>query len=289
MVRFASVAATVLLVGQAALAANPPPPSKDEILQSAAAVTKAANLACTVADAALLNQGTATINGKAVQIRTFETACSNGLGYFVVEQAPEPTIAISCFSAEVNYNADIAAKREPQPRCSLPANADTKIAAANALKGLGQSCNATAVRVIGIDTAANNEITEVACNGGSGFVLSIPQTGKTPTALTALSCPDSYRRGVACRLSSNGAPIITLETFKQALVQHKVACTPVAVRLIGRENKQGRHVVEFKCPEQPDGLVAFIPIEQANAPFETMDCATAGSRVRVICTMNQLH
>lgn len=288
MVRFWSVAAILLLVGQAALAANPPPPSKEQILQDAAAATKAASLTCSPVDAALVNQGTATINGKAVQIRTFETACSNGIGYFIVEQAPEPTIAISCFSAEVNYAADIAAKREPQPRCSLPANADTKASAANALKGLGQVCSATAVRVIGIDTNANSEVTEVACSGGTGFVLSIPQTGKIPTALTALSCPDSYRRGVACRLSSNGAPIITLETFKQALVQHKVACTPQAVRLIGRENKQGRHVVEFKCPEQPDGLVAFIPIEQPSAPFETMDCATAGSRVRVICTMNLL-
>jgi hypothetical protein len=82
---------------------------------------------------------------------------------------------------------------------------------------------------------------------------------------------------------------LTLDTFKEVLAQHKVACTVQEVRSIGRENVKKRHVVEFKCPEQPGGLVAFIPLEETSAPFETMDCASAGSKAHVICTLNQVH
>ena len=127
-----------------------------------------------------------------------------------------------------------------------------------------------------------------ACSGGTGFVIASPLPGATQT-VSALSCPDSYRRNIPCKLSSNGAPILTLDTFKEVLAQHKVACTAEAVRSIGRQNVSKRHVVEFKCPEQPGGLVAFIPLEDATAPFETMDCATAGTKQHVICTLTQVH
>jgi hypothetical protein len=36
--------------------------------------------------------------------------------------------------------------------------------------------------------------------------------------------------------------------------------------------------VEFLCPEQPKGLVAFIPLEGNTALFEMADCAAAAKR-----------
>ncbi len=263
-------------------------PSHEQILHDAAALVKSINLTCDVADAGLLNEGTATVNGKSVHVRTFETACSNGLGYFLVEQAPEKSYGFTCFNADVTHAADVAAGRDPQPACSLAANADVKKAAANVLERLGQHCQVTGLKLIGRDTKANTELNEIACTGGSGYVIASPLPGTTQ-AVSALSCPDSYRSGVPCRLSSNGAPLVTMETFKQALVQHKVACTVENARSIGRQNSSKRHVVEFKCPEQPNGLVAFIPLEDAAAPFEVMDCATAGIKAHIICTLTQIH
>jgi hypothetical protein len=264
------------------------PPTKEQMLHDAAALTKSSGLSCEVTDAVLISEGTATINDKPIHVRNFEAACSNGMGYFLVEQPPEPTTSFSCFVADATRAADLAAGREPQPACSLPANADTKKMAAVVLGHLGQQCQVTGTRLIGRDIKANTELLEVACTGGAGFVVTSPLPGATQ-ALSALTCPDSYRRNIPCKLSSNGAPILTLDTFKEVLAQHKVACTVQEVRSIGRENVKKRHVVEFKCPEQPGGLVAFIPLEETSAPFETMDCASAGSKAHVICTLNQVH
>jgi hypothetical protein len=37
-----------------------------------------------------------------------------------------------------------------------------------------------------------------------------------------------------------------------------------------------RYVVEFQCPQSPNGLVAFVPLEGNTHQFETLDCAAAG-------------
>jgi hypothetical protein len=261
-------------------------PSREEVLRDAATLAKP--LFCEVTDAKLLADGTADINGKSVHVRTYETACSNGLGYFLVDQAPEPMVGFSCFGADATHAADVAAGREPQPSCALPANADVKKAAGAVLSRLGQQCTVTALRPIGRDTKANTELTEAACSGGTGYIIASPLPGVTQP-VSALSCPDSYRRGVACKLSSNGAPLVTLDTFKQALKQRNVACTVEDTRLIGRQNVSKRHVVEFKCPEHPEGLIAFIPLEDSTAPFETMGCSDAGYKHHIVCSLTQLR
>lgn len=260
--------------------------SKADILRDARALAQSATPTCEVADAALLADGLADINGKKVHVRTFETACASGIGYFLVDQAPDPVAGFTCFAADATHTADVAAGREPQPACALPANADAKHAAGAVLSRLGQQCQVTQIRLIGRDTKMNTELAEVACSGGTGYVIASPLPGST-VSVSAQSCPDSYRRGVACKLSNNGAPLVTLETLKQALVQHKIACTVQDARSIGRQNASKRHVVEFKCPEQPGGLVAFIPLEDATAPFEVMNCAEAGHKAQVICTLTK--
>jgi len=54
--------------------------------------------------------------------------------------------------------------------------------------------------------------------------------------------------------------------------------------VIGQETTQKRYVVEFACPQQPHGLVAYIPAPGSTAPFEVVDCAAAARR-HAICTL----
>jgi hypothetical protein len=284
----AALAVAMIVAAGPSPAAKPAVPSPEQVRSDAAALTKSLNLSCDVSDAKLLADGTADINGKSVHVRTYEAACHSGLGYFLVDQAPEPAVGFTCFGADATHTADIAAGREPQPSCTLPANLDLKKAAGTVLSHLGQQCTVTALRTIGRDTKANTELTEAACSGGTGFVIASPLPGATQ-AVSALSCPDSYRRGISCKLSSNGAPLVTIDTFKQALAQHKVACTVQDTRMIGRQNVSKRHVVEFKCPEHPEGLVAFIPLEDSTAPFETMSCTDAGFKQHIICSLTQIR
>jgi hypothetical protein len=262
-----------------------PAPSKADILRDAAALVKSTQLPCEVSDASQLNEGTATVNGKNVHVRTFEAACSNGMGYFLVEQPPEQTIGFSCFSAAHTREADQAQGREPGPACSLPANADLKAMAGSILSKLGMPCQVTNVRSIGQEVGKNTEFTEAACTGGTGYVISSALPGST-TPPSAQTCVDAFKRGVSCKMSSTGPPALTMQTFKDALAQHNVSCNAENLRLVGKETVKQRHVVEFKCPEQqPNGIVAFIPLEGNSAPFETMDCPKAASRYHIICTL----
>lgn len=51
-----------------------------------------------------------------------------------------------------------------------------------------------------------------------------------------------------------------------------------SIRVVGQETVKKRYVVEFKCPEQPGGLVAFIPLGTSTGSFEAVDCANAKKR-----------
>jgi len=73
-----------------------------------------------------------------------------------------------------------------------------------------------------------------------------------------------------------------MQTFRDALAANGIKCESTKSRVIGQENIRKRYVVEFACPEQPKGLVAFIPVEGNTNPFETIDCSTAVSR-HILC------
>jgi hypothetical protein len=55
-------------------------------------------------------------------------------------------------------------------------------------------------------------------------------------------------------------------------------CEPTNMRVIGRESVDKRYVVEVKCQEQTNGLVAFIPVGGNTNKFEAIDCAAAVER-----------
>lgn len=254
-----------------------------QALQDVAALVQAANLSCAPTDARIVAQGPATINGQTVQTKTYEASCSNGMGYFLTSQAPEPSSGFSCFAAESAHAAEAAKGEAGTPVCTLPANADTKAMASAVLGHLGTTCQAKAVRWMGQSAKSHTEFTEVACSDGAGYVLASAAPGSTAAPM-AQSCADAQKRGIMCKLTNSGPPPITIQTFKDALAQHNVSCDATNVRVIGQETVQKRHVVEFQCPQQPKGLVAFIPLEGNTAPFETMDCAAAAKR-HIMCKL----
>src|SRR5262249_52089006 len=130
------------------------------------------------------------------------------------------------------------------------------------------------------------EYTEVACADGKGFLLGTALPGAEGST-RVVSCAEAAGQGKPCALTkmivagaspSAAEPLPTREAFKASLSQHGIACTPAGdddIRLIGKQNKSQRHVVEFKCPEQPKGLVALIPLGSNPSPFQSMNCADA--------------
>ena len=81
---------------------------------------------------------------------------------------------------------------------------------------------------------------------------------------------------------NNGMP--TFDTFKAYIAAQGIKCNATSVRAIGKENTRKRHVVEFQCPEYPKGLVAYIPLEDSTAPFQTLDC-DAAKKAGAVCKL----
>jgi hypothetical protein len=235
-------------------------------------------LPCDVTSAQLRLEGSEKIDGISVKSQTYETACNNGLGYLLVGRGqPGRPYGITCFAADATREADLKAHKQPDIFCTLPENQDVKATAANILLRKGKSCVVRAVRWVGVSPTSNTDYTEIACNDGNGYVLASPMPG-SKVIPQLVKCHDAAVQGIICKMSDNGVKIVTVQTFKDALTQHHVACDASGVRVIGKETVTKRHVVEFLCKEHPEGLIAYIPLDDNPTPFETMDCATAAKR-----------
>jgi hypothetical protein len=249
-----------------------------EDLASATALAKSMPLSCDVTEAVLAAEGPVVADGKTVNTKTYEAACANGMGYFLISQEPGKPYGFSCFAADATRAADVAARRPSGTMCPLPPNANAKAAMVTVLSHAGTNCTVRDYRWVGTSSVTNSEFNEVACNDGKGYILKTALPGSIVQPI-AIDCHTSGMQGLPCTLTSSGM-VVTVQTFKDALAAHKVACTAADgnVRALGQQNASKRYVVEFQCPEQPKGLVAFIPLNGNSAPFETLNCAAAAKK-----------
>lgn len=244
-------------------------------------------LPCVVSDALLVAQGEETAAGQSIKTKTYEVACDTGVGYFLVRRdRPGMSSAFTCFAAEAARAADVAAGRRPGPACALAANADIRAVAAAIIAKTGDACTVSGSGWLGQSDQNRADYYEVACDGGSGYVIASPLPGAR-LSLAVSRCPDSAKRGVPCKLSSNGN-VLTAQAVKRALAEHQIVCQPAEMRLVGKESINKRRVVELSCPQQhPGGLVVLMPFDaDAVAPFEAIDCSQAATR-GIVCKFSQ--
>jgi hypothetical protein len=239
----------------------------------------ALQLSCEPIDVALVGRGSASAGGRTVEAHAYEVACSNGMGYILVSQGSQRPIAMSCFAADARHTAGVAQGENADLECQLAANKDLKVMAASQMTTAATKCVVSEVRWFGLSASSQSDYSEVACADGTGFLVKIPQTAKSGAA-SVMSCQEAARQGLNCRLTDGGpaATPVTMQTFRDALKQNDVNCEPLHMRMIGRESVAKRYVVEVQCQEQPNGLVAFIPVAGNTSKFETLDCAAATER-----------
>ena len=258
-------------------------------LADADAISKTLNLSCYANDIRIASEGKEKTDSGLVSAKVYEVSCANGMGYFMVSQKPLAPTAFSCFSAEGERVAAAAAGQQFTEICQLPENQNLNAMATKILSKAGTDCKVTKLRWFGQSAITKSEYTEVACGNGKGYFLATALPG-SPMQIGILSCADAAVRGMNCQYTKVAAlPASTdpdakptLDMLKAALAAHGPACTVADMRVIGRENVQKRHVVEFKCPEQPKGLVAFIPLGTNTAKFQTLDCPDAAKH-GIIC------
>jgi hypothetical protein len=259
------------------------PEDKAKDKADATALAASIQLPCAVSDGAAVATSQATApDGKIVDTTTYEVSCSNGMGYLLVSRGADKPAGLSCFAADAVRADHEAQGKKDALTCSLPENADVKALAASVVSHAGKPCTAHGFAWVGQSIAKQMDYSEVACEGGKGFILATAMPGAVAEP-TVFSCADAAASGIKCTMSASGSapagqPRLTLQTFKDELARHSVACDASNERVIGQENVQKRYVVEFACAQQPNGLVAFIPLEGNTNSFETLNCSDAAKR-----------
>ena len=80
-----------------------------------------------------------------------------------------------------------------------------------------------------------------------------------------------------------------MQWFKDALAKNGISCEVKKARVIGRESIKRRYLVEYLCPQQPRGLVAYVPSAgDAVNTFESIDCNAAAER-KITCQFVGAH
>jgi hypothetical protein len=254
----------------------------------------ALQISCQLTDAQHVAAGKSTAGGKPVDIGLYEVACANGMGYLLTMRDLSTASGISCLTASATLLSDTPDPVKVDLRCRLPANENTGEMATTVMRNAGTTCAASKVKWLGESAAPNKlDYTEVACSDDREFVLRTPAPGAAGN-IDVLSCQDAAARGAKCQLSaaesdtaaasttvptpaSQARP--TLQWFKDALSKNGVACDVKQARIVGRESIKRRYIVEYQCPQQPHGVVAYVPSDGDTVnPFEWIDCDAAAAR-----------
>jgi hypothetical protein len=296
--------------------------SKTLATKRATTMLNALHITCRLTDAQHMGSGKSTVGGQSVDVGLYEVACANGMGYLLTLVGLANASGISCLAASAtpqvapsNNSGDTANHSETAANsaekvdstCHLPANQDLNTMATTVVRNAGTACDAHGVKWLGQSGAPTLDYTEVACNDGQGFVLRTPAPGAVGV-IDVLSCTDAATHGAQCQMSAPapavaaaaapaapaGGPLPegprpNLQWFKDALSKNGVSCDVKKARVVGRESIKRRYVVEYQCPQQPQGLVAYVPSPgDATNPFESMDCAAAAEK-KITCQFVAPH
>ena len=235
-------------------------PRNADVLAAVRPYVEAANLSCSIDEAAWIGQ---VPSGE----DRYEIGCANSEGYWidVAKASTTPNEVLPCleitsvsrscrFTTRDEQVAWIAARYGP----SLPAG-----------------CIPADVRVAGQNQQA--KFYEVKCGNDSGyFVRTLVADGRFDRAIP---CADALSIGGGCTLVDTSAAVAAATSARNAaLAAIYPDCQTVEAQLIGRE--QGatqREVVEFRCTGKPIGVVGFLGAADP-ADNEALDCITVTLR-----------
>jgi hypothetical protein len=225
---------------------------RDQGLKEAPAAIKAANLACTITDAAFL--------GKSGKSSVYEVACKEGLGYVVITgDGGAPAKTFDCLATLGNATLT----------CRLPANTDPKQGLAPLLTAVGATCPIKDARWIG-SNSSGAVYYEVACQGGPGYIVTRAPQGTSPAA-TLVPCIEATEgSNVTCKLTSKAEIVASIAKLA---AQSGKSCAVSDARYVGSSATTGETYYEVACGSAPGYM---LQTDKAGAYKAAIDCANAG-------------
>ncbi|ESQ92133.1 hypothetical protein ABAC460_04400 [Asticcacaulis sp. AC460] len=140
-------------------------------------------------------------------------------------------------------------------------------------------CQATDVRYVAVNGEGTATYYEYGCATPPGFIVLINNNDQSLNRV--IPCSGALALG-GCKLSDAG--LVAADANGQMTAVLKAAGMPCTVSDFDVKGSAGkRDYVEFKCPEQPFGLIGFVPQAGSEAPTDVYDCFM-DQTARQLCT-----
>ncbi|MDI7774890.1 hypothetical protein [Asticcacaulis sp. EMRT-3] len=195
------------------------------------------------------------------KIDRYEVGCESGLGGII----DYPQLASS---APVNYQSCLIGKDK-----GFPCQYTTDAALTASLKPLAAQadpkCQVSNVRFVGITKESDGYFYEFGCSNQPGFMV---LSGNDNSFKRMIPCTEAAGLG-GCTLTDMGTVAADAKvTYGKELKAAGYPCTVQDFTIIGSQPQTKRDFAEFKCPEQPWGLIGFVPQPGAQAAVHVNDC-----------------
>ncbi|MBU1375076.1 MAG: hypothetical protein KKE02_16390 [Alphaproteobacteria bacterium] len=259
MAMIAALLVPAAAVSQAKKPAAIPEAARKAGMAQAPAVVQTAGLSCQVSDARLVGED------KKSKTSYYEVACGTGqMGYVLQKPAEGPITSYSCIEA----NTPPAPGQPPSAPCMLPGNSDPKAVLQPLIKAAGADCVPEQVR--GIGQTKTNTYMEVACQGGTGYILlaSVPFDGAKPLQAQNCLMYDDAETNIKCTMTDKATRLAAVDKY---VTQANNGCVVKDRRFVG-VSKDSSTFYEASCQ---DGKGYIYKVAAAGTLTETYECAKA--------------
>ncbi len=211
---------------------------------------------CEVTNARVIGSSTS-----GAPIDRYEVACATGIGG-IIDYAQlgtdTPTEFKSCLFLEGTPSTCTYTTKAQIIETMRP------IAAAGNAK-----CVVTDVRFVGITKESDGYYYEFGCATPPGFIV---LTKVDNSFVRNIPCASAAGLG-GCKFTDAGVAAADANGRMSAqLKEGGFPCTVKDYEVIGTQESTKRDYIEFTCPEQPFGLIGFIPQEGSTAALRVNDC-----------------
>lgn len=211
---------------------------------------------CEVTKARLIGSSTT-----GAPIDRYEVACAAGVGG-LVDYARLGTDTPTEFKSCLVYDGSASA-------CTFTTKAQI-IESMKPIAAAGNAnCVVTDVRFVGITKESDGYYYEFGCATPPGFIV---LTKLDNSFVRNIPCASAAGLG-GCQFTDAGVAAADANSRMSAqLKEGGYPCTVKDYEVIGTQESTKRDYIEFTCPEQPFGLIGFIPQEGSTAALRVNDC-----------------
>ncbi|MES2036155.1 MAG: hypothetical protein V4466_18460 [Pseudomonadota bacterium] len=228
-------------------------PANADPVQALAPLVAKSGVACTIDKARSI--------GASATNAFFEVSCQGGAGYILQTSAPVDP------SKDVKANTCLAYEPGGNLSCQLSDRAAQLTVVDTLAAGAGKNCTVKDKRFV-LATTSGSTWYEVSCQDGKGYMLEQSGDGKLARAV---DCAQAAFVGGGCTFTDTQAAQTEQNVLYTSLASKGGFPCKVEKYGILPSQRASQEVVELKCSDRPDGVIAIF--DGANNSF--LNCAVS--------------